>query len=121
MPVAVAGEGSAFVEFAPRHGDFAVAGIAARLVLGDDGACTSASAAACGVAAVPVDLSPALERLMGARTLDDASLREVAARVPGLFEPTSDLRASGHDRRQLVQLLSVEALRRAWTRAKEGS
>ena len=42
---------------------------------------------------------------------------EVAARVPSLFEATSDLQAGAEDRRELAQLLAVDALRRAWARA----
>ncbi len=58
-------EGSAFVEFAPRHGDFAVVGIAARVVLDAHGRCSAARMAACGVAAVPADLSAALDGVVG--------------------------------------------------------
>ena len=59
-------DGCAFVEFAPRHGDFAVVGVAARVMLGADGRCSVARMAACGVAAVPADLSAALDGVVGA-------------------------------------------------------
>ena len=110
-------EGSAFVEFAPCHGDFAVVGIAARVVLDAHGRCSAARMAACGVAAVPADLSAALDGVVGATELADVTLTEVAARVLSLFEATSDLQAGAEDRRELARLLAVDALRRAWARA----
>lgn len=110
-------EGTAFVEFAPRRGDFAVVGIAARVVLDESGRCQSAHAAACGVAATPVDLGPALENLVGLDHFTDDALGEAAQAIPSRFEATADLQASAQDRRELTQLLTVEALRRAWGRA----
>jgi CO/xanthine dehydrogenase FAD-binding subunit len=110
-------EGSAFVEFAPRRGDFAIVGAAARVVFDDDGRCSTARAAGCGLADVPVDLSAATARLMGSETADDESLRAVAADVPTLFDPGSDLHASADDRRELAQILIIEAIRRSWQRA----
>jgi carbon-monoxide dehydrogenase medium subunit len=110
-------EGSAVVEFAPRRGDFAVVGVAARLVLDAEGRCAQARAAGCGLAGTPVDLSAALKPLLGDAAIDDRHLRDVAAGVPTLFEPGSDLHASADDRRELAQILTVEAIRRSWTRA----
>src|SRR2546422_6801399 len=46
--------GSAFVEFAQRHGDFAVAGAAAIVALSDDGSVAGASIALIGVRDTPV-------------------------------------------------------------------
>ncbi len=110
-------EGSAVVEFAPRRGDFAVVGVAVRLVLDGEGRCAQARAAGCGLAGTPIDLSAALEPLLGEAATDDKHLRDVAARVPTLFEPGSDLHASADDRRELAQILTVEAIRRSWARA----
>jgi carbon-monoxide dehydrogenase medium subunit len=117
VPIRVDGEGSAFVEFAPRLGDFAVVGVAARIVLDAEGRCTLARAASCGAASTSVDLSPALTTLVGETALSDALLGDVAAAVPAHFEPVGDLEATPDDRRALTQSLTVEALRRAWSRA----
>jgi CO/xanthine dehydrogenase FAD-binding subunit len=42
----------------------------------------------------------------------------VAGEVAGAVEPLGDIHASVEDRRELAQLLTVEALRAAWVRAR---
>lgn len=106
---------SAFIEFAPRHGDFAVAGICVALSF-SDGRCSTARGAGCGLAAAPVDLNNALEALEGETEPHDALLRVTAARVGEAFEPISDIRCPAGDRRELAQTLVVEAVRTAWRR-----
>lgn len=120
VPTDTPGTGSAFREVAPRRGDFAIGGVAVRLRRGPDGACTEARAAGCALAHSTVDLSAALEPLLGASTLMDESLRVVAERVVGLFEPAADVHNSAQDRVELAQLLIVQAVRAAWQRAEEG-
>lgn len=117
VPSRMRGEGSSFVEFAPRHGDFAVVGVAARVARDDDGRCSLARGAACGLGATPVDLSATLEDVVGAVALTDDLLRAVAGRVARAHEPIGDVHASAEDRRELAQLLTVDALREAWDRA----
>jgi len=119
LPARSSGAGHAFREFAPRHGDFAITGVAA-IVERANGSCTGARLAACGVGSVPVDLSSAADALVGATDVDDDALREVTRRVAVLVDPTSDVHASGEYRRELVQLLAAEALRAAWERAPSG-
>ena len=120
VPSKQPGEGSAFVEFAPRRGDFAVVGIAARLTRDRAGKCSSVTVAGCGLATTPVNLSNATDTLIGEKSLDDDHLRSIAARIGTAFEPTSDLQASGADRRELASAVTVEALRRAWVHAGGG-
>jgi carbon-monoxide dehydrogenase medium subunit len=104
--------GTAFVEYAPRHGDFAVVGVAAH-VRREDGRCVEARAAACGVGQTVVDLSDAVDPLAG-NDPDEDALRAVAERVGALVDPFSDVHATAEDRTELAQLLAVQALRRAW-------
>jgi aerobic carbon-monoxide dehydrogenase medium subunit len=119
LATCAAGTGHAFREFAPRHGDFAVTGVAA-VVERSNGSCSRARLAACGVGAVPLDLSGPADQLVGATSLDDAALRDVARRVGEAVEPVDDVHASAEYRRELAQLLAVEALRTAWGRSEEG-
>ena len=86
------GEGSAFVEFSPRYGDFAVVGIAVVVRRGDSGECVGARAAAAGVGAKPIDLSEAVTALTGVSALSDQVLGHVAAAVAGMVEPRADVR-----------------------------
>jgi carbon-monoxide dehydrogenase medium subunit len=118
LPTAPPGSGFAFREHAPRHGDFAVAGVAA-VIERSDSVCLSVRLAACGVGAVPVDLSDAATPLVGA-TVDNDALREVAYRIAHAVDPLDDVHASAEYRRELAQLLAVDALRAAWRRSTQG-
>lgn len=116
VPPPVGATSSAFVEFAPRDGDYAVVGVATAVTRDDDGRCLGVRIAACGVSDRPVDLSSAAAELIGASALDDAAARAVAARVAQGVHPTDDIRATAQDRRELAQLLVVDALRTAFER-----
>lgn len=116
VPGAEPGEGSAFVEFAPRRGDFAVAGLAVT-VTRDTGACTRVRSAGAGLASTPVDLGQALSDLLGERKLGDRLLRSVAERLANAVDPPSDIHGSAEYRRELAQVLAVQGVRLAWDRA----
>jgi carbon-monoxide dehydrogenase medium subunit len=105
---------AAFREIAPRHGDFATAGVAVQLSFDIEGSCASAAAAGCGLSPTAVDLEPSLQPLIGEAALSDQLLAEVAGRVSGAFEPTDDVHASAQDRRDLAGVLIVDAIRSAW-------
>ena len=57
LPLWPKGHGHAFVEFARRHGDFAVVGVAALLVVDASGRISRASVTLCGVGAWPMRLA----------------------------------------------------------------
>jgi carbon-monoxide dehydrogenase medium subunit len=105
---------TAFREIAPRHGDFATAGVGVELSFDRGGICKHAAAAGCGLSATPVDLRAAVQRLVGQSILTEQLLREVAAGVSEAFEPTEDLQASAQDRRDLAGVLVVDAIYSAW-------
>lgn len=115
FPIWRPGHGYGFHEFARRHGDFALAGAAALLVVGADGIVQQASLALCGVAPSPARVEAAEVRLLGQRL--DAALIRSAAAAAWLVEPLSDIHASGDYRRHLAQVLSVRALTDAARRA----
>jgi carbon-monoxide dehydrogenase medium subunit len=97
VPAAGPSTRTAFCEWAPRVGDFAVAGVA--LVLDD----SSVRAAVCGVATRPVDISDAFAPVMGVPS-SDAVVAEVAARVRAAC-------AGDDDKAELAGLLAARALR----------
>src|ERR1700686_3247034 len=59
LPLAKPRTGSCFMEIARRRGDFAIAGVAAMVTLGDSDECTDLRLAFCGVGETPVDASAA--------------------------------------------------------------
>jgi carbon-monoxide dehydrogenase medium subunit len=119
VPVRGPREGAAFREFAPRHGDFAVAGMAAVVALDESGACTRVSLAGCGLASTPVDLSDAGTGLVGEGDLTDTAVADVGDRVRQMVAPGGDIHGSGEYRRELAQVLAVDAVRAAWRQALE--
>jgi aerobic carbon-monoxide dehydrogenase medium subunit len=115
LPASPAGAGYAFEEFARRHGDFAIVGIAA-LVVGDGARCATARLACAGAGPVPVRLRAA-EEILEADGLGEAAIAAAAARVAQLVDPDTDVHASADYRRHLARVLTTRALRRAIARA----
>lgn len=106
--------GWGFVEFARRHGDFAIASAAAVLETDGDGKIVKAAITLGGVAATPCRM-PALEgSLVGARPSEElfAARCGVCAEV----EAMSDALVTAQYRRRLAPVMARRALIRAMTR-----
>ena len=117
VPPVPPGTGQAFVEFARRHGDFALGGTAVLVTLDERRHCQRATIALLGAAAKPVRSSKAEAWLIG-RTID-APVAAEAARVAVLtIEPTADLHGSTQYRKDLIRTLVERALRLAVARAE---
>ena len=111
LPAIPAGAGYAFEEFARRHGDFAIVGIAA-MVVREGARCAVARLATAGAGPVPVRLRAA-EEILERDVLGDAAVAAAGARAAELVEPDADLHASAEYRRHLTGVLTVRALKRA--------
>src|ERR1041385_475526 len=109
--------GSAFVEFAQRHGDFALAGVAAVLRTSNEGTVEDASIALIGVGDTPVRAVQAESLVRGAEPTDEA-FDEVARAVESAVDPLSDVHGSSAYRRRLAGALTRRALRLARDRAE---
>jgi CO/xanthine dehydrogenase FAD-binding subunit len=108
--------GWAFLEMARRHGDFALAGVACTLTVGDSGVCEGARIAVFGVGEGPVLCTRAAAVLTGAAAGPEV-FREAAAAVAADVDPPSDIHASAAYRRSLIEVLTRRALGRAAERA----
>jgi carbon-monoxide dehydrogenase medium subunit len=99
----------AFEEWAPRHGDFATAGVAVAASFDDAGMCTRVRAAALGVGAVPYVLSATVEAVgvAGATSATPTLARAVAAAVRATVTNEAD---SDEDRAELAGLLAARAV-----------
>ena len=111
MPVMPAGAGYALEEFARRHGDFAIVGIAA-VVVKDGARCALARLATAGAGPVPVRLRAA-EEILERDGLTDAAIEAASRRASELVSPDSDIHASADYRRHLTGVLTKRALKRA--------
>jgi carbon-monoxide dehydrogenase medium subunit len=112
-PRAGRGEGAALEEFAPRHGDFALASAACVLRV-EDGRVAEARLAVGSVTDRPELVDAAA--LVG-RAVDAEAARSVGAAVSASLDPPPNLHGSPEYRRRLVEVLVERAVRRAWTAA----
>jgi len=111
--------GCSFMEVTRRHHDFAMAGIAALVTLGESGQCERARLAFLSVGDGPVDALQAAEVLTGEKPTPEAirAAAEVASRAD--IDPGSDIHASAEYRRHLARVLAVRALTQAFARAAD--
>jgi CO/xanthine dehydrogenase FAD-binding subunit len=107
--------GTAIVEVARRHGDFALVGAAALVGLDGGGTCRDARLVFLGVGDVPRPAA-AVSGLVGAGP-DPGRLHEVGRAAAGELDPPSDLHASSAYRRQVAAVVAAQALADAWRRA----
>ncbi len=117
IPARAPRSGAAFVEVARRHGDYALVGVAAEVVLDDQGACSSVRVALLSVGDVPVLAVDAMAALAG--RAPDAAAIEAASRAAAELDidPPADIHASSAYRRHLARVLTARALRAAVVRA----
>ncbi len=94
---------SCFIEFVRRHGDFAIAGIAANTNIESD-RISDIRIALFGVEARPTRLRRAEEAIIGARTADNA-FATMQAELTNTLEPMSDVHASGELRLHYARVL----------------
>jgi carbon-monoxide dehydrogenase medium subunit len=111
--------GWGFAEVARRHGDFALAAVAATLTV-SGGAIEQARIALTGVGVTPLRITEA-ERLLTGRALTTELTNRVTEAVRATIEPESDLHASSDYRRHLAGVLTGRALATAWRRAHESA
>jgi len=108
--------GQAFEEFARRHGDFALGGVAASVTVDGDGAVASAAIALLSAGPTPVRAEAAEEALAG-KTVDASSAAAAAAAGIQGIEPTGDIHGSTEYRRNLIEALIERAVLKAGGRA----
>ena len=114
------GTRSAFLESARRHGDYALAGVAVAVEVGESGEVRSARASFVSVTPVPtvLDLTPAFTGRDAVAPVPADVVELVRAHV----EPEGDIHASADYRRMLVAELTLRALAAATAaRDEEGA
>ncbi|MFG2888016.1 FAD binding domain-containing protein [Streptomyces sp. NPDC048248] len=123
LPVAGAGEGFGFAEIARRHGDFALAGIVAKVRL--RASRPEATLTAFGVSDRPVtrDVSEQLSTALAARgdAPGDAVREQLTAVTEEMVDTDGDAHASKNYRRRLLLTLAGRELSKAYERALKGA
>ncbi len=111
LPLWAAGHGAAFVEFARRHGDFAIVSAAALLECNGAGRITRASVTLGGIAAAPVRVAEVEQAITG-QTARPELFRD-ACEVCRKLEAIEDIHAPAAYRQHLAAVLSRRALEQA--------
>jgi CO/xanthine dehydrogenase FAD-binding subunit len=101
--------GSAFVEYARRHGDFALGGAAVTVTSDEGGACRSTAIALLGAAAAPIRAGAA-ERLLAGAPVTEEAARAAAVEAVRDIEPTGDIHGGAAYRRRLVEAMVRRAI-----------
>jgi carbon-monoxide dehydrogenase medium subunit len=119
FPTAAPGEGSALVEVANRHGDFALVAAAAWVRLDGGGRAVAETRVAVGaVADRPVLVPEAAAAVAGSDADDEVALRRAGEAAAAAVDPGGSLHAPPDYQRHLIGVLVTRALRRAGSRAR---
>ena len=119
FPAAGPGTGVSFEEVTRRHGDFAIVGLAASLVL-SDGVISDARLAFAGVSDVPARATAAEDLLAGERPSAEL-FDEAARRATEDLDPPADLHGSSDYRKTVAAAVVRRGLRAAADNAARGS
>lgn len=111
FPARPANAGTAFLEIARRHGDYALCGVAAAAEVGADGEPTRLRCGYLSVADVPLVLD-----LTQAWRADPAA---AAQQAHDAVDPGTDLHATADYRRHLARVLTIRASEQAIATARE--
>lgn len=117
VPPPAPGEGTAFDEVARRRGDYALAGVAARIRLDAAGTCREAAISLVNGGSTPCLVEAAARALVGAEPTP-AAIASAAASAAEEADPAADMHASEAYRRHLIRVLTARVLSRAAGRAR---
>jgi carbon-monoxide dehydrogenase medium subunit len=110
--------GTAFLEAARRHGDYAMAGVAVTVELDEAGKCRAARLVYLSVGEGPVRGAGAAAALLGQDAGGGAIAEAARAARENDVDPLGDIHASADFKRHLVGVLTTRALGRAFERAR---
>src|SRR5580704_9811666 len=119
FPCWPAGHGYAFVEFARRHGDFAIVSAAVLIEEDKNGKVTRASVTLGGMGPAPVRAHD-VERALIGETIEEKRLREICE-VLRQLDAIEDIHAPASYRQQLATVLPRRALLKAHERIAKGA
>ena len=110
---------TAFTEFARRHGDYALVGVAAALTFAPDNTCTEARLVYLSVGEVPTVATQASALLQG-ESLSDEGIRAAAhAAAAHEIDPSDDIHATAAYKRHLAEVLTKRVLQMVRERLRD--
>lgn len=118
IPQASGNFGTAYHKAERKVGDYATAGVAAMVQIGDDGTCTKAGIGLTNVNSVPMRASRSEEVLVGS-DLSESVIAQAAQYASEDCNPSDDLRGDEDYKRHLVKIITKRMLNLAISRAKK--
>src|SRR5258706_340094 len=119
VPAPTVGSGGAYFKLERKVGDYAIAGVAAYIILDSNNTVSYAGLGLTNVGPTPIKARDAEQYLLG-KLLDDASIHQAADLVAAASQPSSDTRGPAEYKRAMVRTLTVRALRTALEGATGG-
>jgi len=116
IPAMPGGTGTAFTEYARRHGDFALGGAAVTVTTDASGVCEHASIALLAAGPTPLRATEA-EAVLTGRTVDGEAAAEAAAAAVRGITPTGDIHGGSAYRRRLIEAMVRRAIVAASSRS----
>jgi len=120
IPKAKPRSGGAYVKLERKVGDFAIAAVAAYVVLDDSGKVGSVGIGLTNVGATAIRARKAEEALVG-RAPDEKAIAQAAKEAAAAAQPFGDTRGPADYKRDVVRVLTGRAIRIALARAKGGA
>ncbi len=111
------GAGWSFMEFARRHGDYALIGVAAWVALDDSGTCREARLVYLNAGNGPIDARSA-PRLLPGQKISSEAIKAAVAAADREIEPTGNVHCTPAYQRHLAHVLTRRALLQANARAQ---
>jgi carbon-monoxide dehydrogenase medium subunit len=118
VPRARPSSGGAYLKLERKVGDYAIAGVAAQIVLNEQGGLDRVGIGLTNVGPTPIRAARAETALLDGG-LDEATLRQAGALAAEGADPVSDSRGPADYKRAVVRTLTVRALRRAIERSRQ--
>lgn len=117
IPLLPEGTGTAFTEFARRHGDYAIGGAAAVITLDDNGTCTRARITVLGGGTTTLRCTD-IENVLLGNTLDTTLVNTAAHDGVGHLTPMSNLHGDSEYKRRVIASMIKRAINTATDRAR---
>lgn len=118
LPAMPARTGYAFQEMARRHGDYALAGVAALVTVDTSGACTAARLVYLNLGEIPMVAHKAAGMLVGHGFSEEWVMETAVTASQEEIEPTGDIHATTEYKRHLAKVLTERVLRQAFEKTK---
>lgn len=118
IPPMAANTGWSFVEFARRKGDYALLGVAALITLDSNGHCIQSRLVYLNAGDIPIVAQQAADVLLNEEP-STAPYQEAAESADAAIQPTGNIHASVPYLRHLSRVLTIRALEKAATRARQ--